>query len=227
VRTLRELAKRGAPLVMLLDRAPDPRVPSIRIDDAGGAYLATQHLLRLGHRRIAHISVNGGRIDRDDGSPQFKRFSGFRRALAEADVAVDPALVIQGPGLMAGGQATARALLARFADRREWPSAIFVYNDLAAVGVLRALYEAGVLVPDDMAIIGFHGLELGRYTTPALSSVGHARAELGDMAARLLLEAIEHPRQMPEAGETVLPVELVVRESCGAARASSLAGAAG
>src|SRR4030088_1675445 len=70
---LRDLAEHGAPLVMLLDRSPDARIPSIRIDDERGAYLATRHLVSLGHRRMAHISVQGGRIDDNDGSPQFDR----------------------------------------------------------------------------------------------------------------------------------------------------------
>ncbi len=65
---LRDLAEHGAPLVMLLDRSPDPRIPSIRIDDEHGAYLATRHLIGLGHRRIGHISILGGRLDDDDGS---------------------------------------------------------------------------------------------------------------------------------------------------------------
>jgi len=73
---LRDLAAHGGPLVMLLDRSPDPRIPSIRIDDEHGAYLATRHLTALGHRRIGHISILGGRLDDDDGSPMFDRYRG-------------------------------------------------------------------------------------------------------------------------------------------------------
>lgn len=214
LRSLRELAEAGAPMVMLLDRAPDPRIPAIRIDDEGGAHLATRHLIELGHRRIAHISVNGGQLEEDDASPQFARFRGFSRALADAGLPVDRSIVLQGAGLMAGGRATARELLGRIAISRHRPTAVFVYNDLAAVGVLRALYEAGVRVPEDMALVGFHGLELGRYTTPSLTSIGHARSELGEMGAQLVLDLIEGHR--PEAVEQILPVELIVRESCGA-----------
>ena len=212
---LRDLAEHGAPLVMLLDRSPDPRIPSIRIDDELGAYLATRHLVSLGHRRIGHISILGGRMDDDDGSPQFDRYQGYRRALVEADLTSDPDYVVQGVGLMAGGRESALRLLARFPDPRQRPTAIFVYNDLAAVGVLRALYEAGVRVPEDMAIVGFHGLEVGQFTTPALTSISHARAELGEMGATLLLERIAHPSSAEPPGEQVLPVELLIRESCG------------
>jgi LacI family transcriptional regulator, repressor for deo operon, udp, cdd, tsx, nupC, and nupG len=213
---LRKLAQQGAPLVMLLDRSPDPRISSIRIDDEGGAFLATRHLVSLGHRHIAHISIRGGRFDTNDGSPQFDRYQGYTRALAEANLAVDPTAIVQGAGLMAGGRASTVELLARFPDARQRPTAIFVYNDLAALGVLRALYEAGVHVPRDMAVVGFHGLELGLYTTPSLTTVSHARAQLGEMGANMLLDLIEHPGASPQAAEQVLPVELVVRESCGA-----------
>ena len=117
---------------------------------------------------------------------------------------------------MAGGCASARELLGRFRDSSSRPSAVFVYNDLAAIGVLRALYEAGLRVPQDVAIVGFHGLELGNFTTPSLTSVGHARAELGELGARLLLDMIGQPDGPAPPSEQVLPVELIVRESCGA-----------
>jgi DNA-binding LacI/PurR family transcriptional regulator len=216
VRALRDLAEQGAPLVMLLDHAPDPRVPAIRIDDVRGAYLATRHLVELGHTRIGHISVNGGRMDEDDESPQFDRYAGYRRALAEGGLQLDSRATVQGPGLMAGGRASALKLLKRFRSSKARPTALFVYNDLAAIGVLRALYELGIRVPDDMAIVGFHGLELGEFTTPSLTSIAHARKELGELGAHTLLDMITGPLQQP--GETVLPVELVVRESCGARR---------
>jgi DNA-binding LacI/PurR family transcriptional regulator len=217
VKALRDLAEHGAPLVMLLDRSPDPRIPSIRIDDDLGAYMATQHLVSLGHRRIGHISILGGRLHDDDGSPMFERYRGYLRALDEAGLVADPQAVVQGAGLMAGGRASALELLARFPDPKTRPSAVFVYNDLVAIGVLRGLYEAGVRVPNDMAIVGFHGLELGEYTTPSLTSVEHKRAQLGEMGANLLLELIAGKTTADAAGEQVLPVELLVRESCGAA----------
>jgi DNA-binding LacI/PurR family transcriptional regulator len=215
LKALRDLAEHGAPLVMLLDRSPDPRIPSIRIDDERGAYLATRHLVSLGHRRIGHISILGGRLDDDDGSPMFERYRGYLRALDEAGLEADPGTLVQGAGLMAGGRASALELLARFPDPRERPSAVFVYNDLVAIGVLRGLYEAGVRVPNDIAIVGFHGLDLGQYTTPSLTSIEHKRAQLGEMGANLLLELIAgNATDVP--AEQVLPVELLVRESCGA-----------
>src|SRR5258708_18317123 len=177
---LRDLAEHGAPLVMLLDRSPEPRIPSIRIDDEHGAYLATRHLVSLGHRRIGHISILGGRLDDDDGSPMFDRYRGYLRALDEAGLEADPTTLVQGAGLMAGGRASTLELLARSSER---PTAIFVYNDLVAIGVLRGLYESGLSVRNDLAIVGFHGLKLGQYTTPALTTIRPAPAELVDAGA--------------------------------------------
>ena len=205
----------GAPVVMLLDRSPDHRIPSIRIDDERGAYVATQHLIDLGHRNIAHISIVGGLLHENDGSPQFDRFRGYRRALSEAGLPMDLWAVVQGDGLMAGGRASGFELLRRFPDTRRRPTAVFVYNDLAAVGVLRALYESGVRVPREMAVIGFHGLEVGEFTVPSLSSVSHPRAALGEMGGDLLLDLMTRERPS-HFDDRVLPVDLVVRESCGA-----------
>ncbi len=117
---------------------------------------------------------------------------------------------------MPGGRAQALDLVARFPKVRERPTTLFAYNDLLAIGVLRAFYEAGLRVPADMAVVGFHGLELGQFSTPSLTSVGHARAELGEMGADLLLELIERNAPADVAAERVLPVELLIRESCGA-----------
>jgi DNA-binding LacI/PurR family transcriptional regulator len=215
LKALRALAEHGAPVVMLLDRSPDYRIPSIRIDDERGAYIATRHLIELGHRHIAHISVAGGLLRENDGSPQFDRFRGYRRALSEADLPLDDWAVVQGDGLMAGGRASAFELLRRFPDRRGRPTAIFVYNDLAAIGVLRGLHESGAHVPRDIAIVGFHGLELGEFTTPALTSVSHERSALGERGADLLLDLMagERPARFDDQ---VLSVELIIRESCGA-----------
>jgi LacI family transcriptional regulator len=118
---------------------------------------------------------------------------------------------------MLGGRASTLELLGHFPETQNRPTAIFVYNDLVAIGVLRALFEAGLSVPRDMAIVGFHGLELGQYTTPSLTTVGHARAQLGEMGAALLLELIANNTSAALAGEQVLPVELLIRESCGSA----------
>jgi DNA-binding LacI/PurR family transcriptional regulator len=140
------------------------------------------------------------------------RLQGYRRALAEAGIAFDPAWVVKGETTLSGGYALMQALLARPGPR---PTATFCVSDLAAIGALRALYEAGIRVPEDMALAGFDGILLGQYTTPALTTMNQPRAEMGRLAAEMLFDLLEGGQQLPR--EHVLAAELLVRESCGAA----------
>ena len=108
----------------------------------------------------------------------------------------------------------AHELLARFPDPAQRPTAIAAFNDRTAIGVIRGCYEAGVRVPEDMAVIGFHDIPTARYTTPALTTIGHPLIELGEMAAESLFVLLGGG-EVAERDRTV-PVSLVVRESCGA-----------
>jgi DNA-binding LacI/PurR family transcriptional regulator len=207
---LLNLVRHGTPAVILLDRSPDPSVPAIRVDVEAGAHLATNHLLGLGHRRIAHLALRGARPLAEEQSSQGDRYRGYRRALDEAGLAVDPALIVRGSDTPAGGRAMVRALLEAAGPP---PEAILVYNDLTAVGVLRGLAEAGLRVPEDVAVVGTDGIELGEYLTPALTTVDHPRAELGRLAVEAACDLLGGAR--PIATERVLPARLIVRESCG------------
>ena len=112
-------------------------------------------------------------------------------------------------------------LLARFPEPAERPTAIAAFNDRTAIGVIRGCYEAGIRVPEDVALIGFHDIPTARYTTPALTTIGHPLIELGEMAAESLFTLIGGG-EVAERDRTV-PVSLVIRESCGAiARSCSL-----
>ena len=119
---------------------------------------------------------------------------------------------MRGPDTLEGGYRMLRQLLARPGPT---PTAALVYNDLTAIGALRALRDAGVAVPHGMAVIGTDGIELGRYTNPALTTIDHPRAELGRRAVEAVCAQIDG-QPAPET-ERVLPVRLIVRESCGGA----------
>lgn len=213
IAALQELVRRGLPAVILADQSPDPAIPAIRIDDAAGAYEATAHLLALGHRRVAHLTARRSTLAEDEHSVESDRFHGYLRALAAAGVAFEPGWVAQGEATLAGGHALIRELLARPGPR---PTALFCVNDLMAIGALRALAEAGIRVPADMAVVGFDGVELGRFVTPALTTVNQPREMMGRLACEMLFGMLDG--HAPAPGERVLPAELLVRESCGAAR---------
>jgi DNA-binding LacI/PurR family transcriptional regulator len=211
---LLRLMERGLPVVVLLDHSPDPSIPSIRVDDVGGGYTATKHLLGLGHRRIAHFTWDDVPLDEEEPDAGNARYRGYRQALREAGVKLEPSWVTIGPRGSSGGANLARRFLAAHPDPATRPTAVFATNDLIAIGSLRGFHEAGVRVPDDIAIVGFHGVELGNLTIPSLTTVALGSAELGRLGAETLFALLDGSQ--PVRSERVLPVGLVVRESCGA-----------
>jgi LacI family transcriptional regulator, repressor for deo operon, udp, cdd, tsx, nupC, and nupG len=208
--TLRELVRCDLPAVIMCDRSPDPAIPAIRIDDEAGAYDVTSHLLKIGHRQIAHLTARRDDLSVQASSVESDRFQGYLRALFEAGVTYDPAWMVQGEPTLSGGYALMQELLAQSGPR---PTAVFCVSDLAAIGALRALYEAGIRVPEDMAVVGFDGILLGQFTTPALTTMNQPREEMGRLAAEMLFTLLEGHQPLPS--EQVLAAELLVRESCG------------
>lgn len=209
---LQEMVRRGLPAVMLLDRSPDPAIPGIRVDHEVGIHLGVSHLLHLGHRRIGFLTVEGSYpASPDEQTSRADRLRGYVRALREAGLPFDPTLVYQGvAATLSVGQALTHALLDASGPR---PTALIAANDQLAIGALRAAYERGVPVPDDLAIVGFGGIELGRFTNPALSTVDNPRALMGQLATETLLDLLNGIA--PIALERIVPIEFLVRESCG------------
>jgi len=218
-----ELSRCGLPIVVLLDNSPDPSIPAIRIDDAEGAYLATRHLLGLGHRRIGHLSYGSLPPAPDENAASADRFKGYLRALAEWEIAPDSSWLLDSAAGMAGGHAAA-GRWHQLAEPR--PTALFAATDTAAIGLIRGFYELGIEVPRDVAVVGFDGVSAGQFSIPALSTIEHPRDKLGRIGVDTLLDAIEGPANGHAAAlrERVLPVRLVVRESCGAGGAGTTPG---
>jgi LacI family transcriptional regulator len=200
------LAKRLAGMKMkavVVDRRlPGPGADLVRIDHEGGAALAVRHLLSLGHRRIACLS----------GPTEFEvsraRVAGWRRALGEAGVRIPEAWLAEGEFSAASGHELARRLL-----RRTRVTAIFAGNDLLGIGALRAAAELGIAVPRSLSVIGFDGIDLGAYTFPALTTVGHPIRDLGAIAATVLIDRIAGRGN--RVRELVVPAQLMLRESTG------------
>jgi DNA-binding LacI/PurR family transcriptional regulator len=215
---LLDLVGQGMPAVVLIDQSPDPRVPAIRADVFGGSLEAVRHLVALGHRRIGHVTLHGaGDIAAarseltDEPSSLGDRYRGYRQALAEADIPLDDSLLARGPDTLAGGGEAMRQLLALDSP----PTAVFVFNDLPAIGAIRACFEVGVRVPDDLAIVALGGVELGAYVTPALTSVRIPAVDMANQAVQMLFDVMTGGVSNVDR---VLPARLLVRESCGATR---------
>ncbi|MEO5987631.1 MAG: LacI family DNA-binding transcriptional regulator [Candidatus Eisenbacteria bacterium] len=190
--------------VVLLNPATDAgRCDSITFDNAGGAHLMTQHLLSLGHLRVATVT---GPIDNVDAN---QRLAGYRHAMRDAGMA-DPALELQGDFTEVGGRHAVGELLA-LTPR---PTAVFVANDHMAVSLMAGLQERGVSVPGEIAVGGFDDIAMARYVTPALSTVHVDLDTLGQHAVARLLERARGEAP-PEGRVERLCAALVIRKSCG------------
>jgi LacI family transcriptional regulator len=195
----------ACPAVVLLNCAASaPGFDAIKIDNIGGAAAMTRHLLRLGHRRIAFIKGAARNVDAEE------RHRGYRAALKGARVAHRAGYEAEGDFTESGGYRAVNALLAI----RPPPTAIFAANDSMAIGALSALREAGVAVPEDMAVAGFDDIPIAQYTSPPLTSVHVPIAELGERATARLVEQLGSERKRRRQCET-LQTKLVVRQSCG------------
>lgn len=195
--------------VVIVDRPADGiEADQVQIDHDTGAYLATKHLLELGHRRIACISGPSGL------SVTTGRLAGFYRALHESRVPETSVRVTEGDFTSPGGYRATRELL----TTGEAPTAIFASNDLMGIGALRAAAELGIPVPSALSVIGFDDIELSRYVFPTLSTVGQSIRQLGEITASMLLEklrpsATRDPLAPPQARRIVLAPKLSPRQS--------------
>jgi LacI family transcriptional regulator len=179
----------------------DERIPSVAAAHRSGADQAMEHLLGLGHRRIGAITGPPGWVATEE------RLAGYQAALTAAGIAPEPGLDVASDYEFAPGAEAARVLL----DLPKPPTAIFAFNDAIALGVLRAAYERGVRVPDDLSVVGFDDIKYATIVSPALTTVRQPLAEMGRNGVSLLLRLMEDPRHVNRRIE--LPTRLVVRES--------------
>ena len=201
VATVRAQLPVASPPIVFLKSDPSPAFSTIVIDNHGGARQATRHLLALGRRRIGHLAgpmLWGEAKDRHDG---------WRDALNEAGV--DPGPVVAGTWSASSGVTSFEQMLSIEPDL----DGVFVANDQMALGVLRVAHARGISIPDDLAVVGFDGLEEGAQFTPSLTTVVQPIRELGELAVRELVHATNTENGRPIIRSQSLATELVIRES--------------
>ncbi len=190
--------------VVLVNRrlqAKEGPTAAVLVDDVAGGRMATAHLLSRGHRAIGFLSgPPGSRSGRG-------RVEGYRRALRDADIAIEPGWIRPCAPVAEAGRQAAHALL----DAHPEITGLLCYNDLVAVGALQACDARGCRVPDALTVVGFDDIPLAALVTPALTTCRIPRHELGVRAVKLLLEQIEGG--VDGHKEIVLPPSLVVRAS--------------
>ena len=200
---LEALRHQRLPFVIVDPRAPVPAgIPSVSAAHAAGAREATEHLLALGHSRIGVIS------GASDWLASVERLRGHQAALAAMGVSADPGLVIETDFGLAEGGAMATEKLLELPDP---PTAIFAFNDILALGAVRAAAARGLRVPDDLSVVGYDDAGMAALVTPALTTVRQPLGEMGRLATGLLARLLN--RQNVEALHIELETKLVVRSS--------------
>lgn len=205
-RHLVQLEQRKFPFVVIGGHWRDG-IYSVNSDYMNGICAGLEHLVALGHQSIGLISGPGG-----CGSSATQR-EAYRRVLSAHGLAVREELIVEGDYLQTGGYRGMRALL----DRPGRPTAVMAGNDLMALGAIRAVFEAGLRVPEDVAMVGINDVPIAEYTWPPLTTVRQLIHEMGSQAARMILAVIDG--QTPDPPQVFLPTSLVVRASSGGRRA--------
>lgn len=176
----------GVPTAVINAEHPDLPIDTLLPDNEAGPRRAVRHLVDRGHRRILHATATERATLR-------RRHNAVRAAIAETGAVDDPALIVEVPMAIEGAHATMQRLLAAPPDF----TAVVCVHDLAAVGVMRALLEAGRRIPEDVSVVGFNDLPLTGHLMPPLTTVRIAREELGILAVRRLLDRAEDPTLTP------------------------------
>ena len=194
------LSELGIPIVLLNNQHPSQFAHSVLFDNLTGAKEAAEHLIHLGHRRIAYLGDHFG-LHSDA-----ERFAGFSEALGRAGLPIVEEFIVRGDGKPDGAAHAAQQLLAL----PEPPTAIFCYNDMSALGVMREAAVRGLRIPADLSLTGFDDIFFTSYLSPALTTVRQPMRELGRQAMALLLSLIRGEEAAPSIR---IKGELIVRAS--------------
>lgn len=202
------------PVVNIGGRKKLDNVTNILLDNRRAGQLALEHLASLKHRKIAFFKGHPGSADTED------RWRGIHEAAASLGIEIDPKLTIQlqhrsfppTPPIPEEGYMYAQKLLARNSDF----TALFAFNDIAAIGAMGAFRDAGLNVPKDISIIGFDDIQAAAFLNPPLTTIRQPLQRMGDLAAKALLRRIRQSDSAPE--EIYVSPELVIRESTAPSR---------
>jgi alanine racemase len=201
----------GLPAV-LVDSPPWAGHRAVLVDDEGGARLAAEHLLGLGHRDVLVMGIEAALGETDDEGVAGRRLAGYRGALADRGIELPFDRIVRPPAAIEGGEAA----FLRVWSRGDRPTAVLCMSDATATGVLAAARRLGVRVPEELSIVGFDDLPLTRFTDPPLTTVHQPVRRKGEVAASMLLEALRRPSADDQDQVLVLETRLVVRRSTAA-----------
>lgn len=202
---LTSILEKGVPFVFAGRTLPNVEADSVVVDNVLGGFQATNHLIRLNHRRIAYISGPS------HVSANLDRYEGYRQALQKAGIEVDKDIVVEGDFRQEGGYRAMNILL----DTAPDVTAVFAANDNMALGALEAIFERNLKVPGDIAIVGFDDIPFAGLCLVQLTTIRQPKYDIGAIAARMLFQRIENPEKGNSPNKVVLPPRLVIRKTCG------------
>lgn len=190
------------PLVIVDRKMPALEADSVLVDNFGGGYAATKHLIDLGHRDIGCITGP------PDLAPSADRVAGYKQALKDHGIPLRNELIVEGDFRYQSGNEGMYRLL----NLETPPTAVFACNDVMAIGAMKAVQDQGLVVPEDVAIVGFDDITLASFTNPTLTSVKQPKYEMGKIALELLFERMGSSDPWRKR-EIILDTTLMIRES--------------
>ncbi len=198
---LRQFEQANIPVVMTESHDPDLTRPCVAVDNFSGAYTATQHLIQNGCTKLLHITATNNIIAK-------QRMDGCVTALTDHDL--KPAHVESAKGLTFEDGYMAMCSVLKNGIEID---SLFAFNDALAIGAMKAIDEAGLAVPDDIAIVGFDDIPVASYHTPSLTTVRQPVTKIAKIAIQLLMDILEKKYTLGESEKVVLETELIVRRS--------------
>jgi LacI family transcriptional regulator len=196
-----EIINSKIPFVMVGQNSPNKSIHFVDTNNSKSAFQAVNYFIELGYKRIATITGPTNKIAGRD------RLEGYKMALAQNNIEVDPRLIQLGYFSDLGGYSAMEKLLVY------QPEAVFVASDTMAFGAIRAIKDAGLQIPDDIALIGFDNIPTSAEMSPPLTTIHQDIQKMGEIAVDMLIDLISNKNK--EIENIILPAELIIRESCG------------
>ncbi|MBM7622545.1 LacI family DNA-binding transcriptional regulator [Sporohalobacter salinus] len=201
---LKSLKENGFPVVQIDRKIPDSALAAVTIDNVLSGYRAVEYLVKLGHKSLGHITGDLNTKTAQD------RLKGFKQATKELEAVYKNEWILEGDYSKKAGYEGMKTIL----KQDERPEAVFIANDLMALGAYEAVYNYGLEIPDDISIIGHDDIEVASIVKPELTTIVQPKYQLGVEAAKILIKQIEN-EDLADRKEIVLDPELVVRDSTG------------
>jgi len=201
---VKQLASSSIPIVVVGRKSPHPNISSVTVDNFTGGFLGTEHLIKLGHQDIVHIATVE---PREDGK---ERLNGYRSAMEKYGIK-DKCWIEKGDITAESGC----KVMTRILKKAPTPTAVFTYNDMSALGVMRAIRDQELRIPENIAVVGFDDIPIAVHFDPALTTVRQPQEEMGRKGAKLLMRAIKENNKSNRRENIVLEAKLIIRKSSG------------